>query len=101
MFKRLALVLVILAFTAGTALAAPLTAKATTVDTQAKTVQATLEVEKVPAWVKKGAAIKIKGLGLGKITEVSDKTVTISTSKASDVKVGDALSFDKASGAGC
>ena len=99
MFKRFVLALVILAFAAGTAMAAPLTAKVATVDT--KSVVVTLDADKAPAWVKKGAAIKIKGLGAAKITEVSGKSVTISTSKASEVKVGDAISFDKAGSVGC
>ena len=86
MFKRFALALVILAFAAGTAMAAPLTAKVATVDT--KSVVVTLDADKAPAWVKKGAAIKIKGLGAAKITEVSGKSVTISTSKASDDEGG-------------
>ena len=99
MFKKLTLAFLILAFTAGAALAAPLTAKVATVDT--KSIQGTLDAEKAPAWVKKGAAIKIKGLGAAKITEVAGKTVTISTSKASDTKVGEAISFDKAGSVGC
>jgi len=99
MFKRLALALVILALTVGTALAAPLTAKIASVDT--KSIVVTLDAEKAPAWVKKGAAIKIKGLGAAKITEVTGKSVTISTTKASEAKVGDSLSFDKAGAVGC
>jgi hypothetical protein len=99
MIKRLALALVVLAFTVGTALATPLTAKIATVDT--KSIVVTLDAEKPPAWVKKGAAIKIKGLGAAKITEVSGTSVTISTSKASETKVGDGISFDKAGTVGC
>jgi hypothetical protein len=99
MFKRLALAFIILAFTAGSVLAAPLTAKVATVE--AKSIVVTLDAEKAPAWVKKGAAIKIVKLGAAKITEVSGKSVTISTSKASEVKAGDAISFDKAGTVGC
>jgi hypothetical protein len=99
MIKRLALALVVLAFTVGTALAAPLTAKVTTVDT--KSIVVTLDAEKAPAWVKKGAAIKIKGLGAAKITDVSGKEVTIATTKAADTKAGDSISFDKAGTVGC
>ena len=99
MIKRIALALVVLAFTVGTAFAAPLTAKVATVD--AKSIVVTLDAEKAPAWVKKGAAVTIKGLGAGKVTEVSGKSVTISTSKASESKVGDAISFDKAGTVGC
>jgi|WetSurMetagenome_2_1015567.scaffolds.fasta_scaffold135339_2 hypothetical protein len=99
MIKRLALALIILAFTVGTALAAPLTAKIATVDT--KSIVVTLDAEKAPAWVKKGAAIKLKGLGAAKVTEVSGKSVTIATPKASETKVGDSISFDKAGTVGC
>jgi hypothetical protein len=101
MIKRLALALVILALTVGTALAAPITGKIASVDATAKAVVVTLDAEKAPAWVKKGAAIKIKGLGAAKITDVAGKSVTISTSKASEAKSGDSISFDKAGTVGC
>jgi hypothetical protein len=99
MIKRLALAFIVLVFTVGTALAAPVTAKITTVDT--KSLVVTLDADKAPAWVKKGAAIKVKGLGAAKITEVSGKAVTIATPKASDAKAGDSISFDKAGTVGC
>jgi hypothetical protein len=99
MFKRFILALVILAFAASTAMAAPLTAKVASVD--AKSVVVTLDADKAPAWVKKGAAIKIKGLGAAKITEVSGKSITISTPKASETKVGDEISFNKPGAVGC
>lgn len=99
MIKRLVLSLVILAFTVGTALAAPLTAKIASVDT--KTIVVTLDAEKAPAWVKKDAAIKIKGRGAAKIVSVSGTSVTISTPKASDMKAGESVSFDKAGAVGC
>jgi hypothetical protein len=99
MIKHLAIALVILSFFAGTAFAAPMTAKVASVD--GKTLVVTLDAEKAPAWVKKGAAIKIKPLGAGKVTEVSGKSVTISLSKAGEAKAGDAISFDKVGSGGC
>ena len=50
--------------------------------------------------MKKGAAIKIKG-GPGKVVEVSGTTVTVTTAKASELKAGDAVSFDKRPMSGC
>ena len=67
-------------------------------------VEIAVEGEK-PAWVKKGAGIKladVKG-GLGKIVDVSATSVTFNTRKASGLKVGDkvAVAKGKVVPAGC
>lgn len=68
----------------------------TVASTQGTRVEITVEGEK-PAWVKKGAGIKladIKG-GLGKIVEVSATSVVFNTKKAGELKVGDKLTVEK------
>lgn len=98
MIKRLSLALVMLVFVAVAAFAAPATGKVAAIN--GKNVQITLSGEKED-WVKKNAPVKIKG-GTGKITEVAGDKVTINTSKASELKVGDEVTFDKARvGGGC
>jgi hypothetical protein len=54
------------------------------------------------AWVKKGAAVKILGRK-GTIVEVKADTVSITTTKALSLKVGDTVSFEKirATAGGC
>jgi hypothetical protein len=59
-------------------------------------VEIAVEGEK-PAWVKKGAGIKladVKG-GLGKIVDVSAASVTFNTKKASELKVGEKVTVAK------
>jgi co-chaperonin GroES (HSP10) len=91
MVKRLILVLAVVAFAAGAAIAAPITGKVTSV----KNNVVTLAVEGAMAdWATKGATVKIKG-GKGKIVDVGEKSVTISTTKAPQMKVGETISFDK------
>ena len=97
MFKRIAIVIVLFALAAAPALAAPVAGKVASV--AGTTVQITLEGE-LASWVKKGVAVKIKG-GPGKVVEVSGSTVTVTTTKASELKAGDAVSFDKRSMSGC
>jgi hypothetical protein len=92
--KRLGMALVILVFGATAAFAAPVKGKVASID--GKTVQITLEGEKAD-WVKKNAAVKIRG-GNGKIVDVTGTTtitVTITSPKAAELKVGDEVSFDK------
>jgi hypothetical protein len=97
-FKRLSLALVLLAFGVVAVFAAPVAGKVAAID--GKKVQITMTGEKED-WVKKNAPVKIKG-GTGTITEVAGTKVTISTSKASDMKVGDDITFDKGrAGSGC
>ena len=101
MLKRLALTVVAILFTASALFAAPMKGTVKAIDGQK--VQITLVGEKAD-WVKKGAPVKIKG-GTGKIVEVEgtkDATVTITTSKAKDLKAGDEVSIDKGTGmSGC
>jgi hypothetical protein len=95
--KRLSVAFVLLAFAAVAVFAAPIAGKVAAID--GKKVQITLTGEK-EAWVKKNAAVKIKG-GPGTITEVVGTKVTISTSKASELKVGDEVTFEKRGSSGC
>ena len=98
MFKKFVLTLVALAFAATTALAAPISAKVTAADAEKFTV--TLSAEK-PAWLKVGAAVKVKGLGPGKVATVDGSTVTITSKKAGEAKVGADVSIDKGGMQGC
>ena len=54
-----------------------------------------------PAWMKAGAQVKIKNVGPGKVAEISGKTVTITSKKASSLKAGDDVSIDKGGMSGC
>jgi hypothetical protein len=57
-------------------------------------------------WIKKNAPVKFK-VGTGKVLVVSEEgvtpvTITVTTPKAADMKVGDAVSFQKGTSmAGC
>jgi hypothetical protein len=66
--------------------------------TSIKGVRVEIEVsDEKPAWVKRGAALKlpdIKG-GLGKIVDVSATGITFNTKKASELKVGDTVTLAK------
>jgi hypothetical protein len=85
-------------FAAVAVFAAPVAGKVAAID--GRKVQITMTGDKED-WVKKGAAVKIKG-GTGTITAVDGVKVTISTSKASDMKVGAEVTFDKGrAGSGC
>jgi hypothetical protein len=100
MMKKLALVLLVLAF-CGAALAAdpsatPVSGKITTVGDGKVTI--TLDGEKA-TWVKKNAPVKFTN-GIGKILEVSADgvspvVITIKTRKAGEMKVGDSISLQK------
>jgi hypothetical protein len=66
-------------------------------------VEIAVEGEK-PAWVKKGAGIKMTDIkGVGKIVDVSATTIAFNTKKASELKVGDKVTLEKgpAAPAGC
>lgn len=100
MFKRLSMAVLAVAFTATLAFAGPASGKVATVDGAAKRVQITLNGT-AEDWVTKGQVVKIKG-GTGTIVAVNGSKVTISTSKASSMKVGDEVSFEKGrAGSGC
>lgn len=47
------------------------------------------------AWIRKGAAVSLRG-GRGVIVEVHADTVTITSSKARGLSVGDEVKFEKA-----
>ena len=59
-----------------------------------------------PSWIREGAPVKFKE-GVGKILEVSAEgvtpvVITVKTKKASEMKAGEAISFEKGkSSAGC
>jgi hypothetical protein len=102
MVKKLAAVLLILAV-CGVALAADNSVSGTVTTVGDNQVTITLTGEK-PDWVKKNAPVKFAN-GVGKVLEVSASTpvvITVKTKKASDMKAGDAISFQKGKAmAGC
>jgi hypothetical protein len=79
----------------------PATLKGKVASIEGVKVQITVDGEK-PAWVKKGAGVKVKG-GQGKVIDVAATTVTINTRKAPEMKVGEELTLEKgpAAPAGC
>ena len=101
----LAVVLVLVAFGVSSALpaAAPTTGKILSID--GNKVQIALDGAKAD-WIKKNVPVKFK-VGNGKIVVVSEAgitpvTITVTTPKAADMKVGDAVSFQKGTSmAGC
>ena len=93
MIKRIASALVLLAFVAVTAFAAPATVKGKVASIDGNKVQVTLVGEKAD-WVKKGAGVKI-GEIKGKITEITDTTLTFTTKKASELKVDAEVTLEK------
>ena len=99
MLKRSLLTLGLMAAFAATTFAAPVKAKVISV--QDKTVVVKVDGA-VAAWIKKGAQIKINQKFGGKITDVKDNTVTLTSPKADQLKADDAITFDKnAAVAGC
>lgn len=106
MLKRMTLTLfvVVALVVAATVFAAPATnGKILAVDTGS--VRIAIDGEK-PSWIKVGAPVKFKN-GVGKILEISAEGVTpvvviVKTKKASEMKAGEAISFEKGkSMAGC
>jgi hypothetical protein len=91
MIKRFLSAFAVIVLGATLALAAPTKGKVTSVD--GKTVQVELVGEKAP-WMKKGAPVKWKG-GVGRITEIQDKTFTMNSKSAAKLKAGDELELDK------
>jgi sorbitol-specific phosphotransferase system component IIA len=99
MFKRYAITLTLALVGASFALAAA--AKGSVVTIKDKTVVVKLTGEKA-TWVKKGTMVKINNKFNGKVIEVTDGSVTLSSPKAGELKAGDAITFDKsAAAAGC
>ena len=98
MLKRFAFTVAALFLSVVVAMAAPVAGKVTAVDGDKITIE--LQADK-PAWMKAGAPVKIKSVGPGKVAELSGKTVTLTSKKASSVKAGDAVSIDKGGMSGC
>jgi len=102
----LAVVLVLVAFGVSSALpaAAPTTGKILSID--GNKVQIALGDGAKADWIKKNVPVKFK-VGNGKIVVVSEAgvtpvTITVTSPKAADMKVGDAVSFQKGTSmAGC
>jgi hypothetical protein len=93
--KRLAMALLILVFGVTCVLAAPATtATGKVLSIDGKKVQITL-TGAAPDWAKKGSGIKITGVGSGKILEVSGTALTFQSPKASALKVGQEITFEK------
>lgn len=91
MFRRIVPAIVILA-AAAAAFAAPVKATVASVADNA----IVLKVDGEPAaWVKKGQAVRINKKFNGKITAVEGASVTLASPKAGEVKVGEAITFDK------
>jgi hypothetical protein len=89
---------------AATVFAAPVTnGKILAID--GTSVKIAIDGEK-PSWIREGAFVKFKE-GVGKILEVSAEgvtpvVITVKTKKASELKAGEAISFEKGkSTAGC
>jgi hypothetical protein len=98
MMKRTLTALILAAAVAVSALAAAKTAtgKITAIDGTKVTIA--LEGER-PDWIKKNGPVKFK-IGPGKIVELSAAdakpfTIVVNTKKASEMKVGDAVTFEK------
>jgi len=106
MLKRMPLTLAVAValVVASTALSAPPT-KGKILSADAGAVRIAIDGEK-PAWIVEGAPVKFKE-GVGKILEVSAEGVTpvvikVKTKKASEMKAGEAVSFEKGKAAsGC
>jgi predicted secreted protein len=99
MIKRVLAVLAVVVLGSTLALAAPMKGKVTAIDR--KKVQSELVGEKA-AWLKKGAPVKFQG-GVGRVSELKDAVLTMTSKNAAKLKVGDAIELDKgpADLAGC
>ena len=93
MLKRIASALILLAFAAVVAVAAPSTVKGKIASIDGNKVQVTLAGEKAD-WMKKGAGVKLGELK-GRITELTDTTLTLTSKKASELKVGQEVELAK------
>jgi hypothetical protein len=93
MLKRIASALVVLGFVAAAASAAAATVKGKVASIDGNKVQVTLTGEKAD-WVKKGAGVKI-GEIKGRITDITATTLTFTTKKASELKVGEEVTLAK------
>ena len=93
MIKRIASAVVLLVFAAVVSFAAPATVKGKIASIDGNKVQVTLVGEKAD-WVKKGAGVKI-GEIKGRITEITDTTLTFTSKKASELKVDAEVTLEK------
>jgi hypothetical protein len=99
MFKRSAVILGLMAALATAAFAGPVKAKVVSV--KDKLIVVKVEGE-MAAWIKKGIQVKLNKKFGGKVMEVKDGTVTISSPKADELKADEAITFDKnTAAAGC
>ncbi len=99
MIKRIAVSLALALVGATFALAAA--AKGTVVTINEKTVVVKVDGALAP-WAKKGSMVRINSKFNGKITEVSGASLTLTSPKASELKEGQAITFDKSTAAaGC
>jgi len=100
-----AVVLVLAAFALASAAAAPAMTNGKILSIDGNKVQIAIDGAK-PDWIKKNAPVKFK-VGNGKVVEVSELkvtpvTISVTTPKASDMKVGETISFQKGNSmAGC
>lgn len=101
MFRKATLILLVLAICSVAFAAEPaatVSGKITAIGENSITVAVDGDL---PAWVKKNAPVKF-GAGMGKVLDVTDGVVTIKTKKASQMKSGDAITFQKGKAmAGC
>ena len=99
MFKRTAVLTGLLVSAATLLQAAP--AKGTVVSVKDRTIVMKVEGEKA-SWMKKGTPVKINKKINGKIAEVADATLTITSPKAGELKAGESVTFEKSLAAsGC
>jgi opacity protein-like surface antigen len=91
MIKRFLVALAAVAVSASLALAAPVKAKVTAIDGKKVTIEL---VDAKADWMKKGAPVKFKG-GVGRITDITENTVTMNSKNASKLTVGGEIEVDK------
>jgi hypothetical protein len=91
MFKRILMVLGLIAFAAALVSAEPVKGKVTAIDGKKVTIEVSGEKA---SWVKKGAPVKFEG-GVGRILTISDTTIVFNSKNASKLKVGAEISLDK------
>ena len=109
MMKKMALAFVLViaacALASAAAAAAPAMTNGKILSIDGNKVQIAIDGAK-PDWIKKNAPVKFK-VGNGKVVEVSEAkvapvTITVTTPKAADMKVGETISFQKGTSmAGC
>ena len=91
MIKRILVALAAVAVSASLALAAPVKAKVTAIDGKKVTIEL---VDAKADWMKKGAPVKFKG-GVGRITAMTETSITMNSKNASKLTVGGEIEVDK------